>query len=64
MNLETAIRAAELLACGSSNEPKQAATVFCRQAKTAFNKAEYAWVKAHQLQYALYDLQVALEETP
>jgi len=64
MSLETVIRAAELLACGSSNEAKQAATVFYRQAKTTFDKAEQAWAKAHQLQYALYDLQVELEEMP
>jgi len=64
MNLNTIIRAAELAACGSAHEAKQAATEFYRQSKTALDKSEQAWVKAHQLQYALYDLQVELEETP
>jgi len=64
MNLEAAIRAAELLVCGSSAETWQAAMEFCVQAKTAVDKAKQAWTKAHQLQYALYDLQVELEEMP
>jgi len=64
ITLETIIHAAELTACGSSHETKTAAVDMQQQIKVALAKSEQAWVKAHQLQYALYDLQLAMEETP
>jgi len=64
ITLEAIIHAAERAACGSSHETKKAAVDMHQQIKVALAKSEQAWVKAHQLQYALYDLQLAMEETP
>jgi len=64
ITLETLIYAAEQAACGSSHETKKAAAEVYQQTKVAFAKSEQAWVKVHQLQYALYDFQLAMEETP
>jgi len=63
ITLETIIHAAEKAACGSSHEVKTAAVEMHQQIKVALAKGEQAWVKVHQLQYALYDLQLAMEET-
>jgi len=62
MNLKTIIRMAELTACGSVREANKAAAEFYKQSKIALDKSEQAWVKAHQLQYALYDWEVELEK--
>jgi len=64
ITLEALIRAAEQAACGSSHETHKTAIEMYQQAKVALAKSEQAWVKVHQLQYALYDLQLEREETP
>jgi|GEM_PF-872820 len=63
-NLKTIIHMAEITACGSAHEANKAAAECYKQSKIALDKSEQTWVKAHQLQYALYDLQLELETTP
>jgi len=64
ITLETIIHAAEKAACGSSHEVKTEAAKMHQQIKVALAKSEQTWVKVHQLQYALYDLQLEREEKP
>jgi len=63
-NLHAIIRAAELVAAGSSSEAINAAEKAYIQQKRALDKSRLTWSKLHQLQYTLYDLQLKMEETP